>query len=155
MKKGFIIGSALLTIPVALMLAFTPGVAEFEGGGNRDQSSAIACAVSFYGPVDMVRLKSPVADEVLPLFLGGAADNAPSAYRLTGSVPTDCGNSPRAMRSSCDSSSNKNNAPVAWFTRKGGAAGSVTPRRRRRWWKWSSTRSARSPAADGISSNTR
>jgi acetyl esterase/lipase len=67
---------------LALMLAFTPGVAEFESGGNRDQSSAITCAVSYYGPVDMVRLKSPVADQVLPLFLGGSVENAPSAYRL-------------------------------------------------------------------------
>ena len=54
-------------------LAVTNNVHDFDGDQNPDQSSAVQCAVSFYGPCDFTRSygKSVDAAEVLPLFLGG------------------------------------------------------------------------------------
>jgi acetyl esterase/lipase len=58
---------------LAQFLGVTAGVREFEGEGNLDQSSAVACVVNFYGPSDFTKSygKSVDAAEVLPLFLGG------------------------------------------------------------------------------------
>ncbi|HTU90705.1 MAG TPA: alpha/beta hydrolase [Gemmataceae bacterium] len=59
---------------LALFLGVTAGVKMFEGdGGNAEQSSRVACVVSFYGPSDFTKSygKSVDAAQVLPLFLGG------------------------------------------------------------------------------------
>lgn len=58
---------------LALFLGVTAGVPEFEGAGHLDQSSAVACVVSFSGPSDFTKSygKSVDAHEVLPLFFGG------------------------------------------------------------------------------------
>jgi acetyl esterase/lipase len=59
---------------LALFLGVTGGVQEFEGdGGHPEQSSRVACVVSYYGPSDFTKSygKSVDAAEVLPLFLGG------------------------------------------------------------------------------------
>lgn len=58
---------------LALFLGGTAGVPEFEGEGYLDQSSSVACVVSFYGPSDFTQSygKSVDAHEVLPLFFGG------------------------------------------------------------------------------------
>ena len=58
---------------LAQFLGVTAGVKEFEGAGNPDQSSAVACVVNFYGPSDLTKSydKSVDAAEVLPLFFGG------------------------------------------------------------------------------------
>ncbi len=64
---------------LALFLGVTGGVKRFEGdGGNLDQSSRVACVVSFYGPSDFTKSygKSVDAAEVLPLFLGGNLQQA-------------------------------------------------------------------------------
>ncbi|MFO0912943.1 MAG: alpha/beta hydrolase [Pirellulales bacterium] len=59
---------------LAQMLGVTSDVSEFEGaGGNRDQSSRVACVVNVYGANDFTRSYEASVDaaEVLPLFLGG------------------------------------------------------------------------------------
>lgn len=58
---------------LAQFLGVTAGVKEFEGEGNLDQSSAVACVVNQYGPSDFTKSygKSVDAAEVLPLFFGG------------------------------------------------------------------------------------
>ncbi len=58
---------------LALFLGVTAGVAAFEGEGHREQSSAVDCVVSVYGPSDFTQSygKSVDAHEVLPLFFGG------------------------------------------------------------------------------------
>ena len=58
---------------LAQFLGVTIGVHEFEGAGNLDQSSAVACVVNCYGPSDFTKVygKSVDAAEVLPLFFGG------------------------------------------------------------------------------------
>jgi acetyl esterase/lipase len=58
---------------LAHFLGLTAGVAAFEGAGNREQSSAVNCVVSYYGPTDFTKSygKSVDAHEVLPLFFGG------------------------------------------------------------------------------------
>jgi acetyl esterase/lipase len=64
---------------LALFLGVTGDVAKFEGDGpNRDQSSRVACVVSFYGPSDFTKSygRSVDAAEVLPLFLGGDLNTA-------------------------------------------------------------------------------
>jgi acetyl esterase/lipase len=64
---------------LALFLGVTGGVAQFEGDGpNRDQSSRVACVVSYYGPSDFTKSygRSVDAAEVLPLFLGGDVNEA-------------------------------------------------------------------------------
>ena len=58
-------------------LGVTGDVKMFEGdGGNPDQSSRVACVVSYFGPSDFTKSygKSVDAAEVLPLFLGGNLD---------------------------------------------------------------------------------
>jgi acetyl esterase/lipase len=58
---------------LAQFLGVTAGVHEFEGEGNPEQSSTVACVVNFYGPCDFTRVygKSVDAAQVLPLFFGG------------------------------------------------------------------------------------
>jgi acetyl esterase/lipase len=59
---------------LAQFLGVTAGINEFEGdGGNPEQSSAVSCVVSKYGPSDLTKSygKSVDAAEVLPPFLGG------------------------------------------------------------------------------------
>ena len=58
---------------LAQFLGVTAGVKEFEGEGNPDQSSAVACVVNFYGPSDFTKSYGASTDaaEVLPLFFGG------------------------------------------------------------------------------------
>jgi acetyl esterase/lipase len=58
---------------LAQFLGVTMGVKEFEGEGNLDQSSDVACVVNDYGPSDFTKSygKSVDAAEVLPLFFGG------------------------------------------------------------------------------------
>ncbi len=58
---------------LALFLGVTAGVVAFEGEGHREQSSAVDCVVSVYGPSDFTQSygKSVDAHEVLPLFFGG------------------------------------------------------------------------------------
>ena len=63
---------------LVLMLAFTGGLAEFEGSGpNRDFSSKVQCVVNYYGPSDFTQSysKSVDAAQVLPQFLGGDLDH--------------------------------------------------------------------------------
>jgi acetyl esterase/lipase len=68
---------------LVLMLGLTAGVAEFEGTGNRDQSSAVQCVVDEYGPTDFTQsyAKSVDAKEVLPLFLGGDLEHQRLAHQ--------------------------------------------------------------------------
>jgi acetyl esterase/lipase len=58
---------------LAQFLGVTAGVKEFEGEGNLDQSSAVACVVNYYGPSDLTKSYGASVDaaEVLPLFFGG------------------------------------------------------------------------------------
>lgn len=59
---------------LAQFLGVTAGVKQFEGdGGNADQSSQVVCVVNYFGPSDLTKFygKSPIGDEVIPLFLGG------------------------------------------------------------------------------------
>lgn len=58
---------------LALFLGVTEGVIAFEGEGNSEESSAVQCVVSYYGPSDFTQSygKSVDAHEVLPLFFGG------------------------------------------------------------------------------------
>src|SRR5205823_1945011 len=64
---------------LAQFLGVTADVKAFEGdGGNREQSSRVACVVNYYGPSDFTKSygKSVDAAEVLPLFLGGNLEKA-------------------------------------------------------------------------------
>jgi len=67
---------------LAQFLGVTMGVHEFEGEGNLDQSSAVACVVNYYGPCDFTRVygKSVDAAQVLPLFFGGDLDSKRSEH---------------------------------------------------------------------------
>jgi len=69
---------------LALFLGVTAGRPEFEGEseGNADQSSAVSCVVSYYGPSDFTKSygKSVDAAEVLPLFLGGNLEQKPKEH---------------------------------------------------------------------------
>ena len=58
---------------LAQFLGVTGGVKQFEGEGNLDQSSSVACVVSYYGPSDFTKSygKSVDAAVVLPLWFGG------------------------------------------------------------------------------------
>lgn len=59
-------------------LAVTGNVHDFDGDQNPGPSSAVQCAVSYYGPCDFTKSygKSVDAAEVLPLFLGGNLQTA-------------------------------------------------------------------------------
>lgn len=61
---------------LAQFLGVTAGIKQFEGEGNLDQSSDVACVVNFFGPSDLTKSygKSVDAAEVLPLFFGGNLD---------------------------------------------------------------------------------
>jgi len=63
---------------LAQFLGVTAGIAQFEGSGNLEHSSAVQCVVNYYGPSDLTKSygKSVDAAEVLPLFLGGNAEQA-------------------------------------------------------------------------------
>ena len=67
---------------LALFLGVTPGIKEFEGDGNLDQSSDVKCVVSYYGPSDFTKSygKSVDAHEVLPLFFGGNLEEKRAAH---------------------------------------------------------------------------
>ena len=67
---------------LALFLGVTPGIATFEGEGNLNQSSSVACVVSFSGPSDFTQSygKSVDAHEVLPLFFGGNLSQMPKEH---------------------------------------------------------------------------
>jgi acetyl esterase/lipase len=82
-------------------LGVTAGVKEFEGdGGNADQSSAVNCVVSYFGPSDFTKSygKSKDAAEVLPLWLGGNLEKvrrkhivaSPLYWVTPDSAPTLC-----------------------------------------------------------------
>jgi acetyl esterase/lipase len=73
---------------LALLLAFTPGVREFEGSGPAgDWSSRVACAVSLRGMTDMARLDIKGAESSgLPIFLGGDLANIPREYKLASPI---------------------------------------------------------------------
>jgi acetyl esterase/lipase len=64
---------------LALFLGVTGNVPEFEGDGpNKEQSSKVQAVADFYGPSDFTKSygRSVDAAEVLPLFLGGDANQA-------------------------------------------------------------------------------
>jgi acetyl esterase/lipase len=67
---------------LAQFLGVTAGVKEFEGEGNPEQSSAVACVVNQYGPSDFTKSygKSVDAAEVLPLFFGGNLEQKRSEH---------------------------------------------------------------------------
>jgi acetyl esterase/lipase len=67
---------------LALFLAVTNNVHDFDGDQNPGQSSAVQCAVSYYGPADFTLSygKSVDAAEVLPLFLGGNLQQQPKRH---------------------------------------------------------------------------
>lgn len=69
---------------LALMVATTAGVAQFEGDQVPGFSSAVQCAVSFYGPTDFTRVYGHSVDaaEVLPLYLGGDLQHARARHFL-------------------------------------------------------------------------
>jgi acetyl esterase/lipase len=85
---------------LALFLGVTSGVAEFEGEGNTNQSSAVNCVVSFAGPSDFTKSygKSVDAHEVLPLFFGGNLEQkrrehirgSPLSWVTPNAAPTLC-----------------------------------------------------------------
>ncbi len=67
----------------AQFLAITRNVAQFEGtGANKEQSSAVDCAISYFGRSDMRRAYegSRNAPTVLPLLFGGDRDHAMDAH---------------------------------------------------------------------------
>ncbi len=67
----------------AQFLAITRNVPQFEGtGANREQSSAVDCAISYFGRSDMRRAYegSRNAPTVLPLLFGGDRDHAMDAH---------------------------------------------------------------------------
>jgi acetyl esterase/lipase len=67
---------------LALFLAVTNTIHDFDGDQNPGQSSAVQCAVSYYGPADFTLSygKSVDAAEVLPLFLGGNLQQQPRRH---------------------------------------------------------------------------
>ena len=85
---------------LAQFLGVTNGIKEFEGEGNLDQSSNVACVVNYYGPSDFTKSydKSVDAKDVLPLFFGGDlktkmaehVKGSPLTWVSEKSVPTLC-----------------------------------------------------------------
>jgi acetyl esterase/lipase len=85
---------------LAQFMGVTGGVKEFEGEGNLDQSSSVACVVNYYGPSDFTKSygHSVDADVVLPLFFGGNLDTkrrehivgSPLYWVTPASAPTLC-----------------------------------------------------------------
>jgi acetyl esterase/lipase len=76
-------------------LAVTGNVHDFDGDQNPGPSSAVQCAVSYYGPCDFTKSygKSVDAAEVLPLFLGGNLEQARHRHILASPlywVTPDC-----------------------------------------------------------------
>jgi acetyl esterase/lipase len=85
-RIGVIGDSAGATL--ALLLAFTPEVPEFESGGpNRDQSSRVSCVVSVNGMTDLAHLELEGTEvATLPQFLGGDVANVPREYQLASPI---------------------------------------------------------------------
>ena len=85
---------------LAQFMGVTPGVKEFEGEGNLEQSSAVVCVVNYFGPSDFTKSygKSVDAAEVLPLFFGGDLETkrrehivgSPLYWATPSSAPTLC-----------------------------------------------------------------
>lgn len=86
---------------LALFLGATAGKKQFEGEGpHLDQSSAVQCVVSFFGPSDFMKWygNSPDAEGVLQDYLGGNpktqpkrhADASPLTHISPKSAPTLC-----------------------------------------------------------------
>lgn len=73
---------------LALLLALTPGVPEFDlGGPHSDQSSRVACAVAVNALADLARLDPKVPEGAgLPQYLGGDPANAAAEYRLASPI---------------------------------------------------------------------
>jgi acetyl esterase/lipase len=73
---------------LALLLAFTPGVPEFESGGpNRDLSARVSCVVTFGALSDLFRPAAKSSEmEALPAFLGGSVENTRNAYMLASPI---------------------------------------------------------------------
>jgi acetyl esterase/lipase len=73
---------------LALLLALTPGVAEFDlGGPNPGESSRVACAVAINGLVDLARLDFKAPETAgLPQYLGGDAANAAREYQASSPI---------------------------------------------------------------------
>ena len=72
---------------LAMMLGYSPGVAELEGtGGHQEYSSAVQAVVNFYGPVD-ITLPEHHNNPTLHAFFGGKTfDEAPEQYRLASPI---------------------------------------------------------------------
>src|ERR1041385_4794372 len=69
---------------LAQFLGVTGDVKTFDGQGYNDQSSAVQCVVNYYGPSDFNKSygKSVDAAEVLPMWLGGNAQQEPRKHIL-------------------------------------------------------------------------
>lgn len=71
---------------LALMLGVTGEVANFEGeSGDLSHSARVACVADYFGPSDVSKSygKSVDAAEVLPLYLGGNAQQEPRRHVLS------------------------------------------------------------------------
>ena len=71
---------------LAAALGTTGGVAAVEGslGQHRDQSSAVQCAIDFFGPTDLTRADPPAGATETPAraaLLGGSAEQHPERAR--------------------------------------------------------------------------
>ena len=70
---------------LALLVAYTPDVPEFEGaGGHEGVSSAVRCVVNLYGPTDLTTdfiRSNAVARGVVGQFLGASIDENPVLYQ--------------------------------------------------------------------------
>jgi acetyl esterase/lipase len=73
---------------LALLLALTPGIPEFEGGGpNRDLSSRVSCVVTFSALTDLTRSDTKGAEtETLSQFLGGNLENSRTEHLLASPI---------------------------------------------------------------------
>ncbi len=72
---------------LAMMLGYSPGVAELEGtGGHAEFSSAVQAVVNLYGPTD-ITLKEFHDNKTLLAFFGGKHyDEVPDQYRLASPI---------------------------------------------------------------------
>jgi acetyl esterase/lipase len=72
---------------LALLLALTPGVPEFEAGPNRELSTRVSCVVSFGAISDLTHLETRSAEtETLPSFLGGSLENTRTVHLLASPI---------------------------------------------------------------------
>lgn len=71
---------------LALMVAYTAGVEEFEGtGGNPDQSSAVQAVVDIYGPTDFTD-PDRRDHELLRAYMNGTYDQDPARFEKASPV---------------------------------------------------------------------